>query len=256
MTSLRYPRAARARCAIASRVNTGFCSTGRHNRASEDSKMAGYDDTCLSSTPFSIDPDSLEEEDTPVMGSPAVSVTPSSRGSRSYEAVSKTPVRQVISPPPFWCPSPWSPSHSVPDLRRAAAGAAMATPYSSHLAATGPVAAGQARAKSPFWVASPDNVQPQGQTQYGISALDGAAGGQQQQQQQHPPGSGDRQDRAIRNREATARAVAARWARGGWCPWWCWAPAPASCCWPWPPWAPLTRTAPSSRESRLDCSPN
>lgn len=165
--------------------------------------MAGYHEACLSSTPFSIDPDSLEDEETPVIGSPAVSVsvTPSWRGSHSFEVVNQTPVRQMISPPPFWCPSPWSPSHSAPDLRRAAAAgaaAAVAVPCSTRLAATGPLATSQARVKSPFWVASTDNVQPQGQTQYGASAAEGAAGGQHQQL---PPGSGDRQDPAIRNRE-------------------------------------------------------
>ncbi|XP_049518930.1 uncharacterized protein LOC119440579 [Dermacentor silvarum] len=149
------------------------------------------EEACLSSTPFSVDDDSPGDE-SPDGGSPAaISMAPSSRGSRSCETVSNSPVRQVISPPPSWRPSPWSPSHSAPDLRIAKPGT-VATPYTTRLVGAS-TASGPARAKSPFWLTSPDSVQPQ--------LVPGL--GEAVESQPHPPGSGDGEDPTTDNHHTT-----------------------------------------------------
>ncbi|KAL3219973.1 hypothetical protein MRX96_005720 [Rhipicephalus microplus] len=103
-------------------------------------------------------------------------------------------------------------------------------------------ASGPARTKSPFWFTSPESVQPHQQL---APALREAV-----VLQPRPPGSGDGEDLAIDNRPTTA----VRSPHGGWCPWWCWAHARASCCSQWPRWAPPTPTGRSSRAFRVSIS--
>ncbi|XP_065306485.2 uncharacterized protein [Dermacentor albipictus] len=206
------------------------------------------EEVCLSSAPFSVDDDS-PGDGSPDGGSPAaMSMAPSSRGSRSCNTVSNdSPVRQVISPPPGWRPSSWSPSRSAPDLRIARPAGTVASPYTTTRVLAAATASGPARAKSPFWLTSPDSIQPHPQQVPGT--------GEAVESQPQPPGSGDREDLTTDNHHTTVLAVAQS-PRGGWCPWWCWARAQASCCSQWPLWAPPTPTGRSSRALQLEERPS
>ncbi|XP_075534881.1 uncharacterized protein LOC142570378 [Dermacentor variabilis] len=198
------------------------------------------EEVCLSSTPFSVDDDSPGDE-SPDGGSPAA-ISMASRGSRSCNTVrNDSPVRQVISPPPCWRPSPWSPSRSAPDLRIARPAGTVASPYTKRVVGAA-TASGAARAKSPFWLSSPDSAQPHPQLVLGM--------GEAVESQPQPPGSGDREDSTTDNHHTTVLAVAQS-PRGGWCPWWCWEHAQASCCSQWPLWAPPTHTGRSSRALQI-----
>ncbi|XP_070388097.1 uncharacterized protein [Dermacentor albipictus] len=155
------------------------------------------EEVCLSSAPFSVDDDS-PGDGSPDGGSPAaMSMAPSSRGSRSCNTVSNdSPVRQVISPPPGWRPSSWSPSRSAPDLRIARPAGTVASPYTTTRVLAAATASGPARAKSPFWLTSPDSIQPHPQQVPGT--------GEAVESQPQPPGSGDREDLTTDNHHTTA----------------------------------------------------
>ncbi|KAL1417484.1 hypothetical protein MTO96_000582 [Rhipicephalus appendiculatus] len=160
------------------------CRNGAYTRSTPQGEEA-----CLSSSPFSVHDESPGEE-SPDAGSAspaAISMAPSSRESRSCDTIPSSPVRQVISPPPRWRPSPWSPSHSAPDLRGSNPGPTRGVGAST--------ASGPARAKSPFWFTSPESVQPRRQLTPGL--------GEAVELQSHPPGSGDGEDPATENHPTT-----------------------------------------------------